>query len=97
MDSLHIKHKWSLVWEGVLHIMTFDIDLYLQGHLAFALKIVSALFHLQFVMDSFHIWYKWSPAWEGVLHVMTCDLDLYLQGHSTLTLKIVSALQRFQF
>ena len=44
MDSFHIKHKKSLVWEGVLHIMTFDLDLYLQGHLALALKIVSALF-----------------------------------------------------
>ena len=43
MDSFHIYHKWSLVWEGVLHIMTFDLDLYLQGHLALALKIVSAL------------------------------------------------------
>ena len=28
MDSFHIYHKWSLVWEGVLHIMTFDLDLY---------------------------------------------------------------------
>ena len=43
MDSFHIQHKWSLVWEGVLHIMTFDLDLYLQGHLASALKIVSPL------------------------------------------------------
>ena len=40
---LSIFSKWSLVWEGVLHIMTFDLDLYLQGHLALALKIVSAL------------------------------------------------------
>ena len=43
MDSFHNLHKWSLVWEGVLHIMTFDLDLYLQGHLALGLKIVSAL------------------------------------------------------
>ena len=43
MDSFHIWHKLSLVWEGVLHIMTFDLDLYAQGHLALALKIVSAL------------------------------------------------------
>ena len=34
MDSFHNQHKWSLIWEGVLHIMTFDLDLYLQGHLA---------------------------------------------------------------
>ena len=43
MDSFHIWHKWSLVWEGVLHVMTFDLDLYFQGHLALTLKIVSAL------------------------------------------------------
>ena len=69
---------------GALHVMTFDLDLYFQGHLALTLKIVSALQRLQFWMDSFHIWYKWSLAWEGVSHVMTFDLDLYLQGHSTL-------------
>ena len=34
MDSFHIWHKWSLPWEGVLCTMTFDLDLYLQGHLA---------------------------------------------------------------
>ena len=27
MDSFHIYHKWSLVWESVLHIMTFDLDI----------------------------------------------------------------------
>ena len=43
MDSFHIKHKWSLVWDGVLHMMPFDLDQYIQGHLAVALKIVSAL------------------------------------------------------
>ena len=43
MDSFHISHKWSLVWEGVLYIVTFDLHLYLQGHLALALKIMSAL------------------------------------------------------
>ena len=32
MDSFHIWHKWSLAWEGVSHVMTFDLDLYLQGH-----------------------------------------------------------------
>ena len=82
----------SLIWEVVLHKLTFDLDLYLQGHLALPLKIVLALWRLQFWMDSFHIWYKWSLEWEVVLHVMTFDLDLYPQGHSTLTLKIVSAL-----
>ena len=25
-------YKWSLAWEGVSHVMTFDLDLYLQGH-----------------------------------------------------------------
>ena len=27
----HIWYKWSLAWEGVSHMMTFDLDLYLQG------------------------------------------------------------------
>ena len=34
MDSFHIRYKWSLSWEGVSCTMTFDLDLYLQGHLA---------------------------------------------------------------
>ena len=33
-DSFHIRHKWSLPWEGVSRTMTFDLDLYLQGHSA---------------------------------------------------------------
>ena len=33
MDSFHIRHKWSLPWECVSCTMTFDLDLYLQGHL----------------------------------------------------------------
>ena len=32
MHSFHIWYKWSLAWEGVSHVMTFDLDLYLQGH-----------------------------------------------------------------
>ena len=32
MDSFHIWYKWLLAWEGVLHVMTFDLDPYLQGH-----------------------------------------------------------------
>ena len=43
MDSFHIWYKWSLAWEGVLHVMIFDLDLYLQGHSTLTLKIVSAL------------------------------------------------------
>ena len=43
MDSFHIWYKWSLVWESVLHIMTFDLDMYLQGHSTLTMKIVSAL------------------------------------------------------
>ena len=34
MDSFHIRHKWSLPWEGVSCTMTFDLDLYLQGRSA---------------------------------------------------------------
>ena len=89
MDYFHILAQMITSMRGC--VAYNDLDLYLQGHLALALKTVSALWHLQFLMDYFHIWYKWSLAW-GVSHVMTFDLDLYLQGHSTLTLKIVSAL-----
>ena len=35
MDSFHIWYKWSLAWEGVSHVMTFDLDLFLRGHSAF--------------------------------------------------------------
>ena len=31
MDSFHIWYKWSIAWEGVSHVMTLDLDLYLQG------------------------------------------------------------------
>ena len=38
----------SLAWEGVSHVMTFDLDLYLQGHWTLTLKIVSTLWRFQF-------------------------------------------------
>ena len=38
MDSFHIRHKWLLAWEGVSYIMTFVLDLYLQGHSAMILQ-----------------------------------------------------------
>ena len=31
MDSFHIRHKWSLPWEGVSRTMTFDLDLYIRS------------------------------------------------------------------
>ena len=31
-DSFHIWYKWSLAWEGVSHVLTFGLDLHLQGH-----------------------------------------------------------------
>ena len=51
MDYFHIWYKWSLAWEDVSHVMTFDLDLYLQGHLALTLKIVSSL--ASTVLDGF--------------------------------------------
>ena len=42
LHSFHIWHK-LLTSEGVSHVMTFDLDLYFQGHLALTLKIVSPL------------------------------------------------------
>ena len=37
----------------MLHVMTFDLDQYLQGHSALTLKIVSALEPLSTVLDGF--------------------------------------------
>ena len=70
--------------------MTFDLDQYLQGHLAMILQgncknmahlVISALQHVQFLIDSFPPWLKWSLPWEGVSHAMTFDLELFLPGH----------------
>ena len=33
----------TIAWEGVSHVMTFDLDLYRQGHSTLTLKSVSAL------------------------------------------------------
>ena len=38
VDCLHIGHKWSLVWEGVLRIMTFELDQCFQGQAAMNLQ-----------------------------------------------------------
>ena len=43
MDSFHMYHKSSLASEGVWYVMTFDLDLYFQGHSALTLKIVFPL------------------------------------------------------
>ena len=37
----------------MLHVMTFDLDLYLQGYSALTVKIVSALEPLSTVLDGF--------------------------------------------
>ena len=44
-------YKWSLAWEDVLHVMTFDLDPYIQGHSALTLKIVSSV--ASTVLDGF--------------------------------------------
>ena len=44
MDSFHIRYKWSLEWEGVSGIMTFDLDLYLQGHSAMTLQKTAKIY-----------------------------------------------------
>ena len=43
LHSFHILHKSLLASEGVSHVMTFDLDLFFQGHLALTLKIASSL------------------------------------------------------
>ena len=38
LHSVHMCQQSSLASEGVSHVMTFDLDLYFQGHSALALK-----------------------------------------------------------
>ena len=52
LHSFHIWHKSSLASEGVLHVMTSDLDLYFQGHSALTFKIVSAKI-VSTVLDGF--------------------------------------------
>ena len=56
MDSFHIWYKWSLVWEGVLHIMTFDLDLYFQSSFGHDLenRVRSVTFS---VLDRLFFWF----------------------------------------
>ena len=88
MDSFHIWYKWSLVWESVLHIMTFDLDLYqtwydlcikqmiyFHGYCCVQCTILSYMYKISMAIKN--IWF---------------DLIWYLQGHLALALKIVSAL-----
>ena len=42
--KIHIMHKWSLAREGVSRIMTFDLELYLQGYFAVTLPILWIIF-----------------------------------------------------
>ena len=53
MNSFHISQKWSLPWEGVSHTMTFDLDLYLQGHSALENRVRSVA---SAVLDGFFIY-----------------------------------------
>ena len=72
MDSFHIWYKWSLAWEGVSDVMTFDLDLYLQGH--------SALFWLGIQHDSI-VWVitrrRGYPQNAGVLVVLVFFTMIY--------------------
>ena len=44
INCFHICHKWSQAYEGVLHTMIYDLDLYLQGYLAVTLPILWIIF-----------------------------------------------------
>ena len=87
MDSFHIGHKWSLAWDGELHIMTYDlwswpISFRSFSH-DFAIKMlkydgISCCLHYSMYSSGwiFPIWHKWSLVWEGegVLHATALDL-----------------------
>ena len=72
-------------WEVVSCTMTFDFDLYLQGHSCPSIwpavrPSVRPAFRVCSVTPTV-------LGGEGVSHLMTFDLDLYLQGHSAMTLQ----------
>ena len=62
MDSFHIWYKWSLAW-GVLHVMTFYLDLYLQGNFWVQFSVASSTPPSIFrpIMDYIRMWHKYYP------------------------------------
>ena len=78
MDSFHIRHKWSLAWEGVSCTMwPWPISSRSFSH-EIAVKLIkcgtSCGIHsiaCAFWVDYFHIWHKWLLAWEGLLRRIT--------------------------
>ena len=66
-------YKWSLAWEGVSHVMNFDLALYLQGH--------STKFWLGIQHDSI-VWVimRWYPQNAGVL-VALVMIWLFSKAH----------------
>ena len=46
MDSFHVRHKWSLAWEGVSRAMTFELNLYLQGHSTMIRNKTAEIWHM---------------------------------------------------
>ena len=51
MNYFHIWHKWSLAWEGVSRVMTFDLDPYFQGYY---IQLWPCLF-------CGYMWHKYNP------------------------------------
>ena len=82
----HIRHKWSLACEGVLRIMTFDLDLYLQGHSTMIFHKKLLKYCTSCVPSTARIFLDGFSVHIGQC-IITFDRDLYLQGHSAMTLQ----------
>ena len=80
MDSFHIWYKWSIAWKGVSHVMTFDLDLYLQGHSDLTWNRVRSVSSAVLV-DSFYMWHIWSLLLKGVSGVKFFqNLEIWIFG-----------------
>ena len=46
LNFFHIGHKWSLAWEGVSPVMTYELDLYLSSHSAITFNKTTKIWHI---------------------------------------------------
>ena len=93
MDSFHIRHIWSLPWEGVSRVMLFDLELYLECRSAVNLLqnywnishlVASTPQHVQLWMASFHIFLNVVLASAGYSQMgALLDLSCYRYAAAT--------------
>ena len=81
MDSFAIRLRWILWWEGVSRAMTFDLDLFLQGHLLCnktdeLCHILSCLLYNTYRLIGFYPYF----CTPRILIESTSQLTVYING-----------------